>query len=93
MVDAGSKVISTVGHTLDETGVTAKVNQFVSTAAEKTVETGVKLYHTGAEKISEIQQSNPKLAEFTEKSKSALTTVGGAITDVSTVSVNDSMLI
>ena len=81
-------MLSSVGQKLDESGVTASVNKFVSSAAEKTVETGVKLYHTGTEKFSEMQQSNPRIGDLTEKSKNALVTVGGALTDASTVIID-----
>jgi hypothetical protein len=84
-VTTGGALLTIAGKKLDESGVTAKLNTLVATAAEKTVETGVGLYHSGTEKFSEYQQSNPKLGELTEKSKNALVFAGGAITDVSTV--------
>jgi hypothetical protein len=40
---------------LDETGVTEQVKTLAGAAAEKTVETGAKLYHSGAEKFEEFQ--------------------------------------
>ena len=47
----GGAMISTVSQKLDESGVTSKVTTFVSSAADKTVEVGSKLYIQGSEKF------------------------------------------
>ena len=84
-VTTGSAIITQVGRKMDETGVTEKINTLVTTAAEKTVEAGVGLYHQGTEKFGEIKESNPRLGELTEKSKGALLYAGSAVAEVSTV--------
>jgi len=45
------------------------------------------LYSSGSEKFQELQQSNPKVGEFTEKSKQTLGVIGDKITDVSSVRI------
>ena len=86
----GGTMLTTVGtslkQNLDNAGVTQTVTTFMVGAAEKTVEASTKLYQSGSEKFTELQHSNPKVGEITEMSKQTLGTIGGTLTDMSSVS-------
>lgn len=83
-------MISTVGQKvqgkLDETGISQNVSYYVNTAAEGTKAIGSKIYEKGTETFETVQ-TNSYVNDFTEKSKTALGKVGGAVTGVSTVSI------
>jgi len=53
----------------------------VSSAAEGTKTIGSKIYEKGSEQL-EYVNSNPMVNDFTEKSKSALGSIGGAVTGI-----------
>ena len=87
-LEKGTQVVSTVGtkvqQKLDEAGVTENVSYYVSTAAEGTKQIGSKIYEKGSEQL-EYVSANPMVNDFTEKSKSALGTIGGAVTEITSV--------
>lgn len=82
MTTVGTKV----QQKLDETGVTENVSYYVSSAAEGTKTIGSKIYEKGSEQL-EYVNSNPMVNDFTEKSKSALGSIGGAVTGITSVSM------
>lgn len=54
---------------LDETGVSQKVTDIVTTAADKTKTLGSKLYEQGSEKLGKVQEKVPIVGTVGEKGK------------------------
>lgn len=81
-MEKSGDLIATVGSAvqdkLDETGVTENVAYYTNKAADSTLSLGQKVYEGGSNVVSGAS-SNEYVSDITNKSKSALGTVGGAV--------------
>ena len=88
-LEKGSWAIGTVGskvqEKLDQTGITENVSYAMNAAAEGTKNLGSAIITKGSEKFEQVQQIS-YVSDFTEKSKSMITSVGGTVSGTTTVS-------